>query len=134
MHHAIAVSSRIHRHAHGAALQQAGIFGSVAGVLGTMQATEALKELLGLGQSYRDSSFYTMMNWIRSLKVRRDPVCALCGDNPTIRDLAVAAEYLEHRLHDPIWRRVTVGEGLMLTITFHHIDASFEGRRAHMRQ
>jgi len=66
--------------------EQAGIFGSVAGVLGTMQATEALKELLGIGRSLSGRLvLYDAMNSdIRSLKVRPDPACALCGDNPTI--------------------------------------------------
>ena len=69
--------------------EQAGIFGAVAGVLGTMQATEALKELLGLGQSLsgRLVLYDSMNSDMRSLKVKRDPGCALCGDHPTIRSL-----------------------------------------------
>ena len=52
MRRAIAASFQTRRHRDGAAMQQAGIFGAVAGVLGTIpQATEALKELLRLGQS-----------------------------------------------------------------------------------
>lgn len=72
--------------------EQAGIFGSVAGVLGTMQATEALKELLGLGQSLAGRLIlYDAMNAdTRSLKVKRDPACALCGDAPTITSLVAA--------------------------------------------
>ena len=58
-----------------------------------MQATEALKELLGLGQSLSGRLvLYDAMNSdTRSLKVRRDPACALCGDKPTIRDLGTVA-------------------------------------------
>ena len=69
--------------------EQAGIFGAVAGVLGTMQATEALKELLGLGRSLSGRLvLYDAMNSdTRSLKVKRDPACALCGDQPTICNL-----------------------------------------------
>ncbi|MAW54872.1 MAG: adenylyltransferase [Rhodospirillaceae bacterium] len=72
--------------------EQAGIFGSIAGVLGTMQATEALKELLGLGRSLSGRLIlYDAMNSdTRSLKVRRDPACVLCGDNPTITSLRTA--------------------------------------------
>ena len=72
--------------------EQAGIFGAVAGVLGTMQATEALKELLGLGQSLsgRLVLYDSMNSDMRSLKVKRDPGCALCGDHPTIRSLQTA--------------------------------------------
>lgn len=76
--------------------EQAGIFGAVAGVLGTMQATEALKALLGLGRSLSGRLvLYDAMNSdMRSLKVKRDPGCALCGENPTITGLerAEAAE------------------------------------------
>ena len=73
--------------------EQAGIFGSVAGVLGTMQATEALKELLGLGRSLAGRLvLYDALNSdTRSLKVKRDPACALCGANPTITGLESAA-------------------------------------------
>jgi molybdopterin/thiamine biosynthesis adenylyltransferase len=72
--------------------EQAGIFGSIAGVLGTMQATEALKELLGLGRSLSGRLvLYDAMNSdTRSLKVKRDPACVLCGDNPTIKSLRTA--------------------------------------------
>ena len=72
--------------------EQAGIFGSIAGVLGTLQATETLKELLGLGRSLSGRLIlYDAMNSdTRSLKVRRDPACALCGDNPTITSLRTA--------------------------------------------
>ena len=69
--------------------EQAGIFGSIAGVLGTMQATEALKELLGLGRSLsgRLVLYDAMNSESRSLKVQRDSACALCGDNPIITTL-----------------------------------------------
>ena len=62
--------------------EEAGILGAVAGVIGTLQATEVLKELLGLGQSLSgsllmynalDTSFYRV-------KVPRDPQCPACGD------------------------------------------------------
>jgi len=57
-----------------------------------MQATEALKELLGLGRSLSGRLvLYDAMNSdTRSLKVKRDPACVLCGDNPTIKSLRTA--------------------------------------------
>ena len=75
--------------------ETAGIFGSVAGVLGTLQATEALKELLGLGRSLsgRLLMYDALSSELRSLTVKRDPACALCGPQPTITGLrAEAAE------------------------------------------
>ena len=61
--------------------EEAGILGPVAGVIGTLQATEVLKELLGIGESLSGrlmmydalgSSFYTV-------RVPRDPHCPSCG-------------------------------------------------------
>jgi len=73
--------------------EQAGIFGAVAGVLGTLQATEVLKELLGLGESLsgRLLLYDGMGSSFRTLKVRRDPGCALCGTDPTITTVAATA-------------------------------------------
>ena len=75
--------------------EQAGIFGSVAGVLGTMQATEVLKELLGLGDglSGRLLLYDALGANLRELKVRRDAKCALCGEAPSITELASAVVY-----------------------------------------
>ncbi len=69
--------------------EQAGIFGALAGVVGTMQATEVLKELLGLGRGLagRLLLYDAMDVTLRTLKVDRDPACPLCGDTPTILDV-----------------------------------------------
>jgi molybdopterin-synthase adenylyltransferase len=66
--------------------EEAGILGSVAGVIGTLQATEVLKELLGLGTSLAGSLliYDALDTQFRRIKVPRDPACALCGDHPTI--------------------------------------------------
>ncbi|HEX9461816.1 MAG TPA: molybdopterin-synthase adenylyltransferase MoeB [Alphaproteobacteria bacterium] len=68
--------------------EEAGILGSVAGVLGTLQATEALKELLGLGRSMagRLLIYDALDATPRMIAVPRDPDCPLCGTAPTIRD------------------------------------------------
>ena len=70
--------------------EQAGILGSVAGVLGTLQATEAIKELLGLGRSLagRLLIYDALDGGSRIINVPRDPACPLCGKAPTIRDLS----------------------------------------------
>ncbi|MDX2144312.1 MAG: molybdopterin-synthase adenylyltransferase MoeB [Rhodospirillaceae bacterium] len=68
---------------------EAGILGAVAGVLGTLQATEILKEILGIGQSMagRLMIYDALDAASRTVKVNRDPACALCGDHPTIKAL-----------------------------------------------
>lgn len=68
---------------------EAGILGAVAGVMGTLQATEVLKEILALGQSMagRLMIYDALSAATRVVKVNRDPECALCGDKPTITSL-----------------------------------------------
>ena len=69
--------------------ETAGIFGSIAGVIGTMQATEILKELLGLGDSLSGSLvlYDALGTNFRKIRVPPDPNCALCGPQATITGL-----------------------------------------------
>jgi adenylyltransferase/sulfurtransferase len=75
----------------------AGVLGAIAGWLGSMQATEVLKELLGIGESL--SGQLVMVDALscemRKIKVKRDPGCPLCGDHPSIRDLS-SQDYTGH--------------------------------------
>jgi adenylyltransferase/sulfurtransferase len=68
-----------------------GVLGALAGVMGSLQAVEALKELLGIGQSLSGSlTIYDGLGGqFHRVSVRRDPDCPLCGASPTIRDLSV---------------------------------------------
>jgi adenylyltransferase/sulfurtransferase len=69
---------------------EAGVLGAVTGVMGTLQATEVLKEILGIG----DTLSGQLLIWdalaarFRTIKLRPDPSCALCGPNATIKDLS----------------------------------------------
>jgi len=69
---------------------EAGVFGAVAGAVGTQQAVEVLKELLGIGESL--SGRFMMYDGLytawQSIKLRKNPACPLCGQQPTIRDLS----------------------------------------------
>jgi len=69
--------------------ETAGILGSVAGVMGTLQATEVIKEILGLGDSLSGQFLiYDALGAIfRKIKISRDPDCPLCGEHPAIRDV-----------------------------------------------
>jgi len=70
--------------------EQAGILGAVAGVVGTLQATEVLKELLGLGEGLAGwlVLYDALAATTRRIRVGRDPACALCGEAPRITALA----------------------------------------------
>ncbi|MCM0020614.1 MAG: molybdopterin-synthase adenylyltransferase MoeB [Tagaea sp.] len=64
--------------------EEAGILGSVAGVAGTLQATEALKELLGLGGGLAGKLliYDALGPDFRTIAVPKDPHCKLCGPRP----------------------------------------------------
>ena len=66
-----------------------GVLGALAGVMGTLQAGEVIKELLGIGDSLsgRLMLFEMLAAEFRQIKLRPDPDCALCGAQPKIRDL-----------------------------------------------
>ena len=69
--------------------QEAGVVGVLAGVIGTIQATEALKLLLGIGEplTNRLMTFDAQKMEFREIKLRKNPKCPVCGENPTIREL-----------------------------------------------
>jgi len=73
---------------------QAGVFGAVAGALGTLQAAEVLKEILGLGDTLAGTLviYDALSTNLHKLKAKRDPACPLCGPNATIRDLSLHAK------------------------------------------
>lgn len=68
---------------------QAGILGAIAGMLGTIQAAEALKFLIGKGELLENRLliFDAFKMEYRSVKVKRNPNCPVCGDNPMIKEL-----------------------------------------------
>ena len=69
---------------------EAGVLGAVTGVMGTLQATEVLKEILGVGESLsgRLLIWDALATRFRTVRLRQDPHCALCGPEATIRDLS----------------------------------------------
>jgi len=69
---------------------EAGVFGAVAGVAGTLQATEIIKELLGIGDglSGRLMLYDALGATFQTIDVKADPACPLCGESPRWHDLA----------------------------------------------
>jgi molybdopterin/thiamine biosynthesis adenylyltransferase/rhodanese-related sulfurtransferase len=66
--------------------QEAGVLGILCGIVGTLQATEAIKLLLGKGEPLigRLMTYDSLKMQFRVLKLRRDPNCIVCGPKPTI--------------------------------------------------
>ena len=65
---------------------QAGVLGVLPGIIGLLQAIEAIKLIVGIGEPLigRLLHFDALNVKFRELNLRRDPHCPVCGDNPTI--------------------------------------------------
>jgi|TARA_B110000263_G_scaffold179174_1_gene156780 adenylyltransferase/sulfurtransferase len=68
---------------------EAGVLGALPGMIGTIQATEVIKVLLGIGEPLAGRLLIidALSMDFRVLKVRRNLDCPLCGDNPTVTEL-----------------------------------------------
>jgi adenylyltransferase/sulfurtransferase len=68
---------------------EAGVLGALTGLVGSIQATEALKYILGIGESLSSRLLLidALSMTFREVRLKRNPACPLCGDNPTISEL-----------------------------------------------
>ncbi len=68
---------------------EAGVLGVLPGLVGCVQALEAIKLILGQGTPLigRMMHFETLSGEVRMLRLRRDPKCAVCGERPTVTKL-----------------------------------------------
>lgn len=68
---------------------EAGVLGVLPGVIGSIQANETLKLLLGIGEPLvgRLLVYDALATTFRELRVRKDPDCPICGEHATIREL-----------------------------------------------
>jgi adenylyltransferase/sulfurtransferase len=67
----------------------AGVLGALCGVVGSLQAVEAIKLIVGFGESLRGRLllYDALRQDFRTLRVSRDPACPVCGEHPTLRAL-----------------------------------------------
>lgn len=72
---------------------EAGVLGAVTGVMGTLQATEVLKEILGIGETLagRLLIWDALATRFRVVRLRPDPACPACGPNAVLHDLSAHA-------------------------------------------
>ncbi len=79
--------------------QEAGILGAVAGIIGTIQANEVLKYILGIGNLLTGKLlvFNALDSSFRQVKVPKDPKCPVCGEKPTVTKLIDYKEFCSLR-------------------------------------
>jgi sulfur-carrier protein adenylyltransferase/sulfurtransferase len=68
---------------------EGGVIGILPGIVGLIQANEVIKLVLGIGESLvgRLLLFDALTMKFKEMKLRKDPACPICGDNPTITEL-----------------------------------------------
>lgn len=91
---------------------EGGVLGVLPGVVGTLQATETIKLILGAGRSLlgRLLTFDALNMKFRELKLRQAPDCPLCGPNPTVTELVDYQEFCGLNLPKDTNPEVTPGE------------------------
>jgi molybdopterin-synthase adenylyltransferase len=71
---------------------ETGVLGAAAGVMGTLQALEAIKEIAQIGESLAGHLliYEALTTEFRKTRLKPDPACALCGPNPSVTGLTAA--------------------------------------------
>jgi len=87
---------------------EGGVLGILPGIIGTIQATEAIKVILGAGELLvgRLILLDALAMRFRELRLRKDPACPVCGTHPTIHELVEADRYCGSEppvVLDPAW-------------------------------
>jgi adenylyltransferase/sulfurtransferase len=82
---------------------EGGVLGILPGIIGLIQATEAVKLILGTGEPLvgRLVLYDALAMRFRELKLRRNPECPVCGDHPTITKLIDYQEFCGIPHHEP---------------------------------
>jgi molybdopterin/thiamine biosynthesis adenylyltransferase len=81
---------------------EGGVLGILPGLIGSLQATEAIKLLLGIGESLvgRLMIYDALTMEFTELKVRKNPNCPVCGEHPTVTELIDYEQFCGMPAHD----------------------------------
>jgi adenylyltransferase/sulfurtransferase len=96
---------------------EGGVLGFLPGTIGTIQASEAVKLILGIGNPLvgRLLTYNALDVDFKIFNIRKDPECPVCGENPSIRELIDYEEFCGHPAHD---RRMEESASNMTGIAF----------------
>lgn len=103
---------------------EGGVLGVLPGVIGVLQAIEAIKLIMGIGETLigRLLHFDALKLKFREFKLRKDPKCPVCGDHPTITDLVDYDQFCGI----PEAKAAEVEEALVPTLTAVELKAKQE--------
>ena len=95
---------------------EAGVIGAVAGHMGTIQAVETVKLLLGVGESLANRLLLVdaLSGETRAVRWSRNPECPVCGDHPTITALIEYEEFCGLADVDPREASLMIEQGAQL--------------------
>jgi len=82
---------------------EGGVIGVLPGIIGTLQANEVIKLILGIGTPAigKLTTFAAMDLEFKTFKIRRDPACPVCGDHPTITEPIDYEQFCGSPILDP---------------------------------
>jgi adenylyltransferase/sulfurtransferase len=97
---------------------EGGVLGVLPGTIGAIQATEAIKLILGLGNSLIGRlMLYDALNMeFEEVRLRKNPNCPVCGENPTITELIDYEEFCGVPAHDNSLYTAGVNGDLLTTV------------------
>jgi molybdopterin/thiamine biosynthesis adenylyltransferase/rhodanese-related sulfurtransferase len=109
---------------------EAGVLGVLPGIIGLIQATEALKLIVGVGENLAGRLLYfdALKMKFREFALRRDPQCPVCGDAPTIL-APIDYEQFCAGPEEPDWFAAAPG---VPTISVRELKAKMDNREAFM--
>lgn len=104
---------------------EGGVLGVLPGIVGCIQANEAIKLILGIGQPLigRLLLFNALKMQFRELKLKKDPNCPICGTNPTIHELIDYEEFCGIRGEEAPAQEVQVSEEITVQELKARLDA-----------
>jgi len=104
---------------------EGGVLGVLPGTVGCIQATEAIKLILGKGKplTNRLVRFNALDMQFKEFKIRRDPTCPICGDNPTIKELIDYHQFCGMRGEES---DTIIRDGSLPTITVHDLKKKLD--------
>ena len=107
---------------------EGGVLGILPGTIGTLQATEAIKLILGIGEPMIGRMLlYDALNMsFDMIKIRKNPKCPVCGEHPTLTKLIDYEQFCGVPAHDRSEYKVKSAEGGVQTITVLDLKAQID--------